>query len=361
MKSAPSLALVGALSLSLSVLALAPAHAGDRELAFHHAPIHYQDTDDSSHVSDYLTAVNYDGNWNTQDNWNNLGRHPKKACAYFSVVENASHYFICYAFYHPRDWADTWVGWEHENDLEGVLNIVRKDGSEHGVLEAMITVYHLDFFSYIPRGSQLQDGAEGIDGILSLQRFAGSMHPRTCQEAKGHGIKAFPFTGDFMGLDGEDGIIYFPSLTEGREPRSGNDRNVPYLLIDIFEPGGLWERQLAEAALSRDRAQTYAKWGVMRGNDDGGCGSGPGRVCNLDSANLPWTWDDQNDGPIYGGELALDPVNVCRRYFRNLGTFPEKYHRNAYISGLRAAGFNGSRLPRGWPAQLNIHRLLANG
>jgi hypothetical protein len=56
---------------------------------------------------------------------------------------------------HPRDWTDRSRDQEHENDLEGLLTIVRKDGSRLGRLEGMVMVYHNDFYSYTPSGSPL--------------------------------------------------------------------------------------------------------------------------------------------------------------------------------------------------------------
>ena len=33
----------------------------DEDLAFRHAPVHFQDTDDTNAVADFITAVDYDG------------------------------------------------------------------------------------------------------------------------------------------------------------------------------------------------------------------------------------------------------------------------------------------------------------
>src|SRR5688572_17815927 len=49
-----------------SVATAAASSARRREaLAFHWAPIHYQDTDDSDARADYISAVNYDRDWRT--------------------------------------------------------------------------------------------------------------------------------------------------------------------------------------------------------------------------------------------------------------------------------------------------------
>ena len=48
-----------------------PQAAGpsDFEIAFAHAPVHYQDTDDSRPKADYITLFNYDGDWRANNNW----------------------------------------------------------------------------------------------------------------------------------------------------------------------------------------------------------------------------------------------------------------------------------------------------
>ena len=93
----------------------------DEELAFRHAPVHYQDTDDTNAVADFITAVDYDGEWETNNNWDNLsssftGQKDLSAEAYYSVVESCTHWFVVYGFYHPRDWVDGSTGQDHEND-----------------------------------------------------------------------------------------------------------------------------------------------------------------------------------------------------------------------------------------------------
>ena len=59
----------------------------DEEIAFRWAPIHYQDVDTTGDHSengraDYLTAIDYDGDWDTSNNWDNLDRHPLEARVY---------------------------------------------------------------------------------------------------------------------------------------------------------------------------------------------------------------------------------------------------------------------------------------
>lgn len=295
-------------------------------LAERWAPVHYQDVDISGGDglggrSDYITAVDFDGDWDAQNNWENLADNTiaPEAYGYYSVVQTSTHWFIIYAFYHPRDWTDgVDFGLDtHENDMEGLLTIVTRPANnspnDFGELQGLLTVYHLDFFSYTPSGSPLSGGQEDIDGTLQMedvpdQLTSGLLHPATGQQAKGHGIKAFPQ----VQLEGGDGIKYFPTTDAGQVPSHFNDRMVKYKLVNIFEPGGLWEH--------RNDNLTFTANGKFRG-DNG----------QDNSANPPWGWDDGDDGSqLTGGELAIDPARLVRIYFSNLGNFSEDYEFNLY-------------------------------
>ncbi len=295
-------------------------------LAERWAPVHYQDVDQSGGDalrgrSDYITAVDFDGDWNTQNNWENseITSNAMEAYCYYSVVQTETHWFIIYAFYHPRDWTDLpdFRLDTHENDMEGLLAIVKRPAqstpNDYGELLGIITVFHLDFFSYTASDSPLASGQEDIDGTLQMENVPGQLnpgmlHPVTAQEAKGHGLKAYPQ----VQIEGGDGLKYFPSTEVAEEPSHPNDRFVKYKLVYIFDSGGLWAHV--------NDSQTFTSGGKFKG-DNG--------VDN--SANPPWKWDDHDDGSeLIGGELAVDPVKLVRIYFSNLGNFSEDYEFNLY-------------------------------
>jgi hypothetical protein len=329
------------------------AHAATHaELAFQHAPAHYQDTDSSDYPSEFLTAFDYDSDRISSNNWDNRGDARFPATVYYSVVESCTHYFITYAFYHPRDWSDVVFDQEHENDLEGALVAVRKDGSAFGTLEAMITVFHTDFFSYTRPGSTVAGGNESLDGTLSFESHGGVDRVKTAQEAKGHGLKAWPQIGNFTGASNQDGIIYYPTLGTPESPSSGNDSSVAYRLLDIHSANGMWAAALNDINLGA-QAPTFSSFGTFRGDTSGDCGSGL-KSCSTNSANTPWGWDDGNDGPVYRGELALDPAHVFAHYFNGLGSFSQTYLSNEYLQGLRAAGYNSANRPAGLAAQVDL-------
>jgi hypothetical protein len=349
--------LFGSLGLLMAFGALRSSQAAqtpsDLELARYHAPIHYQDTDSTKYKGDYITNFNYDNDWQGTNNWDNLFKFPLKAYGYYSVVETCTHRFIVYGFFHPHDWTDSSVSFddrEHENDMEGVLTIVRKDGSTFGKIEGIVTRYHTGFGYYTPAGSPLKAKAVQNVGTLTLSSYTDSLHPVTAQEAKGHGLKAWPFVKDFTGQANQDGIIYFPSRTTAEVPESGNDRNVKYQLIDFFTPGGLWSRQLQEASLSSAQSLTYDEWGTFKGDKSGGCGSAWFVGCATNGADAPWGWDK--------GKFALDPAQFVEASFTGLGNFDRKYIRNRYISDLKAKGYGPGKEPRGWPGELKMAELF---
>lgn len=303
----------------------APSRA---EIALRWAPIHYQDVDTTgSHAlggkSDYITRYDFDGNLNGRDNWDNAGTNTD-AAVYYSVLETGTHYYLTYLFFHPRDWIDhPFFETEHENDGEGVLEIVEKDGSEYGSLKAAVTVAHSDFYSYKPAASGWANGAETIDGTLQLQSSPHDafQHPVTAQERGGHGLKAWPQ----YDIDG-DGVVYYPSLNVSESPAGANDRDVRYQLIDIFAGGGLWAQ--------RNTSSLFASLGTFAGDTSGGCGTGT-FSCGTNSANAPWGWDDGNDVPGRG-EIATDPAKLAASYFSATGTLSRTYTYNPYTAAAAA-------------------------
>jgi hypothetical protein len=335
---------IRSLAIALAALAVVitftgpPAHAqtqtamdpgpSQEEMARRWAPIHYQDVDVTGHHalsgrSDYITRVDFDGDLVGRNNWENAGapNADLSAHAYYSVVETSTHWFITYMFFHPRDWVDHPFDAEHENDAEGALLSIERDGSTYGVLRSAITVAHLDFFSYVPDGSTWTSGVEDVDGTLQFETSPhdGQLHPVTAQEAKGHGLKARP---DYD-IDGGDGIVYYPS-TVAEVPRHANDRNVTYNLVNIAAANGLW--------VQRANADLFAGFGTFAGDDAENpngdtCGDGTSQ-CSIDAANAPWGWDDHDDIPGRG-EIATDPAKLVAEYF----TIPEGLSRD-YTSNL---------------------------
>lgn len=317
---------------------VAHAQVSRADLALRWAPVHYQDVDATgSHAlggkSDFITKVDYDGNLIGRDNWDHAAQ-TNTAYVYYDVTETSTDWFITYFFYHPRDWVDhPFFETEHENDGEGLTLAVEKDGSTYGVLRGMVTVAHSDFYSFTPSGSTWTSGKESVDGTVQFKPSPhdGFQHPVTAQEAKGHGLKAWPQY-DIVG----DGVVYYPSATVSESPSGADDRDVQYELIDLFADGGLWAQ--------RNNSSLFAALGTFAGDDSGDCGVGTWD-CTTNSANAPWGWDDGNDVPARG-EIATDPAKLSAEYFTIPGAFSRTYTSNPYQSAAAALKEAARTLPR---------------
>jgi len=130
--------------------------------------------------ADLITAVNYDGDWNTGNNWEalkqfelgNPSEHPAlKPVVYFSVVWTDVAWLITYGFYHPRDYAGAEdccchgceikpFGDNHENDFEGAMIVVSRVDTDTGIMKNNVvggySISHNDLKKY-PTISTLPD------------------------------------------------------------------------------------------------------------------------------------------------------------------------------------------------------------
>lgn len=291
-----------------------------QDLVFHHAPIFYQDVDPTgSHgiggKADYITAYDFDGDLTATNNWNNIANNIYKgnAVSYYSVTETASHYYIIYSFFHPRDWTDILFLYfldEHENDMEGILTIVEKDASTYGKVQAVVTTFHNDFYSYKYPGSVLTDGSENIDGTLSTQADGAIIRYEVSSQAKGHGIKSY----QSLKPGGNDYLVYYPSKTMSESPADVFDRDVKYTLVDIFQSGGMWDEK-SNASLMINNGAFKSSYG--NGN-----------------ANTPWGWDDYNDGSAAGsakGDISKYPADFADLYFNGFPSMSKTYIHNLYL------------------------------
>jgi hypothetical protein len=202
-----------ALTLVLPVGLAHPDPPSLADLAYHWAPIHYQDVNkqEAQGRKDFITSVDRDGTWDVSKNWN-IGSYRLHAWVYYSVVTTISHYYVTYAFYHPLDWDSG----EDKNDLEGALFIIKLDGTTWGNLEAAITVWHTHFHAYFPTDTPLVSGCkiEG-QGQCWIQWEDGRV--KTSQAWGGHGFGFYPA----YVKENDDAVVYIPSQqTAGVPPQS---------------------------------------------------------------------------------------------------------------------------------------------
>lgn len=304
--------------LSLSLLASlftwnAPTAkaATAQEVAAYWAPDFYQDVNAAyDYRADYLTSFNYDGDWNGKNNWENLYSYPLAANVYYSVVETTTHYFIGYWTFHPRDDGPLDAD-KHENDLEGVLVVIKKDGSTYGQFQLMETQSHNQWYQYTNDGA-ITTGSDNVDGgvLFRNQRPLVFIQSNGQSPWGGHGVSAY----DGSSAPGGDGIVYEYGGTAAVPTQGDGDwtRRYSYNLISIDD---LWNRR------NQIDGSLYADWGVLAGD-----------TYTANAAKLPWTWDDSDDGPTFTGDSFSDPAHMVDTHLNGLGTFSHSYVSHPYYT-----------------------------
>ena len=93
-------------------------------------------------------------------------------------------------FFHPRDWVDVLFGSEPENDAEGLLLTVARDGSTYGALKSAVTVADSDCWSYLAPGRRTGPAnRESVDGTLRSRRFRATRTRSPPSRRKGTGSR----------------------------------------------------------------------------------------------------------------------------------------------------------------------------
>jgi hypothetical protein len=304
-----------------------------------------------------------------------------RAYMYYSVVETASHYFIVYSSFHAQDREPRCSDAEcHENDLEGGLHLIKKglENGGMGTLWLMMYLAHDDWYTYLTpagRAAGVRLGGKaphetpakaqhsnsdfiydvvwaGITpaGKLFVPRDPHSpdssdappgtvLRPTSWQEPWGHGMYGWPGRDakspydryrkpEYPWKDGfidGDGVIYFPGATAGIPDYRAPVDTVPYALIDIFEPNGLWDRRenidwKMDGCGGGSKGSLNCTWGYF--------GGFRGEQWGVDKANAPWRWDHFDD-QLPPGMQAFDPLRLIEEY-NNLGSVPANQISRAY-------------------------------
>ncbi len=300
-----------AMALVLSALAPLPGWAADyRELAFHWAPVIYHGT---ASDQDYITRVDFDGDWIGNNNWENQPHGDLSAHVYYSVIETETHYFLFFGLFHPRDY-EPWCfpSLCHENDMESIQLVVRKDGSEWGRLEALETLAHNRIYLYVADYS-VKGGFLRVRGRIITE----DGRPVIYVETYGHGIY-----GHKIKLK-KGTVIYRPG--EVAEVPEGNNGEVTYALVPIYDT--LWQHR-DEIGPGKLFDQPFEYRGVVLGaafdGDDWG----------EDKANSPWGYPQALGTELSRGDWFLDPAKALAYH----ATFPEPYSTaylfNPYLEDL---------------------------
>ena len=340
----------------------------DHQIAARFAPVFHQALGSSPRF-DYITRVDFNGDWRGDNNWENAADEGRMlgAAVYFNVSESVTHYFIHYAVFHPRDYKGGSVRGvvlsqilregatrhgdydptglaeaavlAHENDMEGALVVVEKSAGLFGSTRVVYveTLAHNQFLQY-PVERRLVGRRDG-------RALVEDEHPVLYIEPKGHGIEAFH--GEDQ-LDGATGVVVYRYTGDSDEPTglsgSGAAEEVGYGLVSMTET--LWP-------FARDRygelyggAFDYGRWTIdVQDSDDrvamhevtlGEIGSlFRGTVGGRNMARPPWGWYDQDETDRRQGEWFLAPAETVKRHF-NLGDdFSTTYLHHPAVGVLR--------------------------
>jgi len=348
------------------------------ELVEYWAPAVFQDIT-SPYRYDYLTSFDFDGDWNSWNNFESLdGGTPLPACVYYAFVETRVDYFLSYFFFHPYDSSALQKSCDlHENDLEGVTLTVKKDGSQFGSLTALATEAHGQVYYFTTPGSPTVIGGDYLylstepnrldnglgcplagwplpynfvlpDSTLHLYQHPSSDHPRPAVfiEAEGHGVgrleralvssgSDFTISGQTYGFDGGDGVLYYWDGSPAGEPLGTGLEEVPYELRSLAE---VWaHRHEGGPGAPFCDFDNYVGARGCRLDDlavtFGGDCLGLGDDC---SASPPWSWGPDVPGAV-NGDWFLDPAFVTDLHLAYLPEAAEpgflSYLHHPYLQG----------------------------
>ncbi len=310
-----------------------------RRLAEYWAPMLAQETWFTP-KADAPARFDYDGDWQGDNNWDDLDIGSSQAYVHYAAMETATHWFLIYNVFHPRDYSDKCIaGTCHENDNEGLILTIRKDGSEFGTLQVMETLAHNNIYSFT-NDSRIRSGAKAVQGRID---FFDESHPIVFVESGGHGIygassnhSAYRVADDTF-TNGTGMTFIYKGVAE--RPKHANDRWVGYELLSIYDQW--WPKTIQDSGW-RDRTFDeffqYTPFGgrpLGFGKPIGGAFWGRKEAAN--KARPFWGWFDTAalKKKIYNtGQWGLDPAfSVSRNLtFPSGETFSTEYTYNPYLN-----------------------------
>jgi hypothetical protein len=297
------------------------AERSRRSLVRHYAPVIRQGAITNQ---DYITAVDFDGDWVGNNNWESQPTGDLSACVYYSVIESETHWFLFYSLFHPRDTTyedcHTSEGC-HENDLESIQLVVEKDGTPFGRPKALETLAHSAIYLYT-----FDDTVDGnflaVTGMAVLE----GDHPVVYVEALGHGIYGHEGTGSLINpFLFRGGVVIYQVGEEAEVPQSVDDEHVSYKLAPIYTT--LWPRR-DDVGDGRtfDGPFTYRGQVLPKSID--------GDDFATDRANTPWGYYQTTGEVLSRGDWFLDPARALAYHASFSGDFSLTYLYNPYLADL---------------------------
>ena len=204
----------------------------DLALARQFAPWLLHETHRELGRQDIPSAMDLDGDGDARDDWEDLPRFELVPTVYYTVARSATHVFLTYHLYHPRDWAELQLGLQdtHEGDGESLQVVVSLATMEPVLLT---TQAHYDAWSYAPVLGSITIGEETLRGDFDLS----TGHVNVYVESGGHGIYGArdPRAANRLARTGHPVVTYRPA-EEGetpREPEAPWDEMMTYRLVSL--------------------------------------------------------------------------------------------------------------------------------
>ena len=321
---------------STSFPAESPSTHPYRTLAEHWAPFVAQETWFTP-KADYLARFDLDGDWRGNNNWENAFTGSSQAYVYYAAMETETHWFLIYNMFHPRDYSDKCVaGSCHENDNEGLILTIFKDGSRFGSLQVMETLAHNNVYSHVTSRS-IRKGLHNIDGGIELWEQS---HPVVFIESGGHGVYGSTsghsrFTLASGEFSAGSGVTYvYKGVSE--RPAHPDSREVGYDLLPIYDQWWLRAHEgNGPADGTFDAYYTYLPAGNRpRTNYQQIAGSFLGRTQSQNKAKPFWGWHDNRSRKkkvVATGQWGLDPAYAVSKNLKIPGPFSLDYVYNPYL------------------------------
>ena len=339
----------------------------DRQIAAQFAPQLHQGLGENPRA-DFITNFDFDGDWRGDNNWNNLNdrKFALRAYVYYSVSETPTHYFVHYAFFHPRDYkgdvitstlldnvlrqtlprigkdptgrADD-VALSHENDLEGCLIVAAKNGNDpHNNLSRA----QVQYVEAMAHNAWLKYYAPGVSSAVGDSIELDGARPRLFIEPKGHGVVRY--TSDITQLTQKlKGVLVYNYAGRADEPDT-QSTTAGYDLISIYDT--LWQHAQKSPNETFGETTDYATRAVQRVSLDaqavqkiapieqafGQVGSAfLGKMGFQNKARPPWAWYDESERERPRGEWFFDPASVIARHFKLGAEWATTYVYNPYF------------------------------
>lgn len=272
------------------------------EVARRYAPAVFHAVHPELGRMDLPTRVDFDGNLRGDDNWDHFAGHALPPVVYYAALETATHWFLSYHLFHPRDHSCVRLGIheEHENDGENLQVVVSKATGRPALL---FTQAHYFGVAWADPAAGFEGGEEPIAGPIVLCDDQGRPDPRGTHaavfvEAYGHGILGA--ADPAAPLDRSRGRLAFAEGTTG------------LLLLPAAAGAGPQPEPALDAGTARYRlASTLALWpGVRDGTlvGEGGLFDGPTRYRGpRRDVTLPRFYEANRFSGPFGPDRGISP------------------------------------------------------